>query len=49
MESKWLRAKTTRRYIHCPKAERMFTIWAEGKILFGEVEMEFFRNNKKYT
>lgn len=41
MESKWLRAKTTRRYIHGPKAERMFTIWAEGKIVFGEVEGGF--------
>ncbi|MBE6883544.1 MAG: hypothetical protein E7487_02945 [Ruminococcaceae bacterium] len=35
--SAWLRPRTTRRYIHPPKAERMYTIWAEGKILFGEV------------
>jgi len=33
----WERPKTTRRYIHPPKAERMYTIWAEGKIIFGEV------------
>ena len=35
--SAWLRPKTTRRYIHPPKAERMYTIWAEGKIIFGEI------------
>jgi len=34
---KWLRPVTTRRYIHPPMAERMYTIWAEGKIIFGEV------------
>jgi len=46
MESKWLRPITTRRYIHCPKTERMFTIWSEGKIIFGEM-MESF-DGKKY-
>lgn len=35
--SSWARPKTTRRYIHPPKAERMYTLWAEGKIIFGEV------------
>ena len=35
--SAWLRPKTTRRYIHPPKAEHMYTIWAEGKIIFGEI------------
>ena len=34
----WQRPKTTRRYLHPPKAERMFTLWREGKIIFGEVE-----------
>ncbi len=29
--------KTTRRYIHPPMAERLFTLWAEGKIMFGDV------------
>lgn len=28
---------TTRRYVHPPKAERMFTLWKEGKIVFGEI------------
>ncbi len=37
-ESEWLRPKTTRRYLHPPKSERMFTLWKEGKIIFGEVE-----------
>ena len=32
----WLRPRTTRRYLHPPKADRMFTLWTEGKILFGE-------------
>ncbi len=46
MESKWLKPVTTRRYIHCPKAERMYTLWSEGKIIFGEM-MESF-NGEKY-
>ncbi len=33
----WPKIKTTRRYINCPKAERMYTIWAEGKVIFGEI------------
>ncbi len=36
MYTEWQRPQTTRRYIHPPKAERMFTIWKEGKIVFGE-------------
>ena len=32
----WLRPRTTRRYLHPPAADRMFTLWTEGKILFGE-------------
>lgn len=34
--STWERPRTTRRYFHPPKAERMFTLWAEGKIIVGE-------------
>ena len=34
----WQRPKTTRLYLHPPKAERMFTLWREGKIIFGEIE-----------
>ncbi len=45
MENKWLKPITTRRYIHCPKAERMFTLWSEGKIIFGE-QMESFDGTK---
>ncbi len=45
MESKWLKPITTRRYIHCPKAERMYTLWSEGKIIFGEM-MESFDGEK---
>ena len=35
--SAWLRPQTTRRYLHPPKAERMYTLWKEGKLIFGEV------------
>lgn len=45
MENKWLKPITTRRYIHCPKAERMYTLWSEGKIIFGEM-MESFDGTK---
>lgn len=30
------RPRPTRRYLHPPRSERMFTLWAEGKIVFGE-------------
>lgn len=35
----WQRPKTTRRYFHPPMSERMFTMWREGKIVFGENEV----------
>lgn len=38
MSNKWQRFKTTRMYIHPPKAERIFTLWREGKIMMGEIE-----------
>ena len=31
----WLRPKTVCRYIHPPMAERMYTLWPEGKIILG--------------
>ena len=34
---KWQRPITTRRYLHPPKSERMYTIWSEGKVVFGEI------------
>ena len=34
----WEKPKTTRRYLHGPFSERMYTYWREGKIVFGEVE-----------
>ncbi len=37
MTHPWNRAKTTRRYIHPPKSERMYTIWADGKLVFGDI------------
>lgn len=33
----WNRPKTTRRYVHPPMAERLVTLWAEGKIMMGEI------------
>lgn len=38
LNSKWQRPITTRRYIHPPKSERLYTLWLEGKIIFGELE-----------
>ena len=35
----WQRPKTTRRYIHPPMSERIYTIWREGKLIFGECEV----------
>jgi len=41
----WDRPKTTRRYLHPPCSERMFTLWAEGKILFGEHDFDLETTN----
>ncbi len=35
----WQRPKTTRRYFHPPMSERMYTLWRDGKIVFGECEV----------
>ena len=35
--AKWERPKTTRRHLHPPRSERLFSLWAEGKLIFGEV------------
>lgn len=39
------RPKTTRRYVHPPYSERMFTLWAEGKIIFGEHDFDLETTN----
>ncbi len=36
MHPKWNRPKTTRRYLHPPFSERLYTIWCDAKIVFGE-------------
>ena len=38
----WQRVKTTKRYLHGPLSERLFTLWAEGKIVFGEENLNGF-------
>ena len=38
MSKNWQRARTTRLYIQPPKSERLYTLWREGKICFGENE-----------
>jgi len=37
--AEWQRPKTTRRYVHPPMCERIVNLWCEGKITFGEIEM----------
>lgn len=36
MSKNWRRACTTRLYVHPPKSERVYTLWREGKLCFGE-------------
>lgn len=36
MYTEWQRPKTTRLYVHPPKSERFYTLWREGKLIFGE-------------
>lgn len=38
--AEWQRPKTTRRYVHPPMCERIVNLWREGKITFGEIEMD---------
>ena len=46
VKNRWQRPKTTRRYIHPPMSERFYTMWREGKFIFGEavkaVRNEYF-------
>ena len=37
--NRWQRPRTTRRYLHPPVSERMYTLWREGKIIFSEIEV----------
>ena len=34
----WQRPVTTRRYLQPPKSEKLYTMWAEGKLVFGDIE-----------
>ncbi len=51
-DTNWQKTKTTRRYVHPPRSERMFTLWAEGRILFGDVidgtDVEDKKNGHEY-
>lgn len=38
MSKNWQRARTTRLYVQPPKSERLYTLWREGKLCFGENE-----------
>ena len=38
--TEWQRPKTEKLYAHPPKSERMYSLWCEGKILFGEIGKE---------
>ena len=44
----WERPITIKRYLHPPMSERIFTLWAEGKILFGEVNVKDFVVGSNY-
>lgn len=51
-ETNWVKQKTTRRCIQPPKSERIFTLWLEGKIVFGDVidgsDVEDKKNGHEY-
>ena len=34
----WQKPITTRRYLQPPKSEKFYTLWAEGKLVFGDIE-----------
>lgn len=35
----WQKPITTRRYLHPPMSERIVTLWSEGKIILGDIEV----------
>lgn len=45
----WQQPKTTRTYLHPPKSERMVTLWREGKLMVGQVELAPGPTVPKYT
>lgn len=45
----WQQPNTTRRYLHPPKSERIVTLWSEGKLVLGEVELAPGPTVPKYT
>ena len=38
MRSSWQKPITNKRYLHPPKSEKLYTLWPEGKLVFGDVE-----------
>lgn len=40
INKEWQRPKTEKVYLHPPKSERMYSLWCENKILFGEIGKE---------
>lgn len=44
----WERPRTIKRYLHPPKSERLFTLWAEGKIVLGEVNVKDYNVGSGY-
>ena len=47
--TQWQQPKTTRTYLHPPKSERMVTLWREGKLMLGQVELAPGPTVPKYT
>lgn len=47
--SEWQRFKTTRMYLHPPKAERLITLWREGRIMLGEMESPITKPYEELT
>lgn len=45
----WQKPNTTRTYLHPPKSERMVTLWREGKLMLGQVELDPGPTVPQYT
>ena len=46
---KWQKFKTTRLYLHPPRAERLLTLWRDGKVILGEIETPVNKPYEKQT
>lgn len=49
MYNEWQRPKTSRLYLQPPKSERFYTLWREGKVVFGSNQQPITDYDKQFS